>query len=282
MGYKTNNITPPALSMNYLIRLQSIFKNKNWPIDGIFDENVFDNFCSLLSRLDPEQSELILSLTEDFLWVQESEYIKLFSNAFDIFINHHDFSIGNSICICAALAEEDFGKVKSSTSLLYGIKARKSSIRAKYSGFNITYCDSPEFIDFSNTIGVTYCLIDDFIGTGETMNGVVNYAINKGIQKNQIAIVSLVGMDFGLQELNSKGYNTYTSIIQSKALSSRNNENEIRIMKELESKIKVSLKYKFGYNGSEALVKMIRTPNNTFPIYWLRNKKNKHAPFPRG
>ena len=52
-------------------------------------------------------------------------------------------------------------------------------------------------------------------------------------------------------------------------------------MKNIEEAIQVSDDYKFGYKGSEALVKMIRTPNNTFPIYWLRNKKNKFAPFPR-
>ena len=35
-----------------------------------------------------------------------------------------------------------------------------------------------------------------------------------------------------------------------------------------------------GYNDSEGLVSMIRTPNNTFPFYWYEKKKG-HAPFSR-
>lgn len=35
------------------------------------------------------------------------------------------------------------------------------------------------------------------------------------------------------------------------------------------------------YAQSEALVRMFRTPNNTFPIYWLKNSKNPCPPFPR-
>ena len=55
-------------------------------------------------------------------------------------------------------------------------------------------------------------------------------------------------------------------------------------MSSIETSIGVTEDYRLGYASSEALVSMIRTPNNTFPIYWFRNKKEKlnlHAPFPR-
>jgi len=40
-------------------------------------------------------------------------------------------------------------------------------------------------------------------------------------------------------------------------------------MQSIERRIKgLEEKFKFGYEGSEALVSMIRCPNNTFPIYW--------------
>lgn len=36
-----------------------------------------------------------------------------------------------------------------------------------------------------------------------------------------------------------------------------------------------------GYAESEALVTMIKTPNNTFPFYWYEKNSNSYAPFPR-
>ena len=40
-------------------------------------------------------------------------------------------------------------------------------------------------------------------------------------------------------------------------------------------------KYHFGYAQSEALVKLERTPNNTFPVYWFSYKQRRTVPFPR-
>lgn len=36
-----------------------------------------------------------------------------------------------------------------------------------------------------------------------------------------------------------------------------------------------------GYASTESLVAMIKTPNNTFPVYWCECKENSHAPFVR-
>ena len=96
-----------------------------------------------------------------------------------------------------------------------------------------------------------------------------------------MAIISLVSMKEGISKLAAEGYNTYTNICCEKGLSVRGDASQIDLMKALESNIKVAEDYRFGYGGSESLVRMMRTPNNTFPIYWLRNKKNKFAPFPR-
>lgn len=52
-------------------------------------------------------------------------------------------------------------------------------------------------------------------------------------------------------------------------------------MQGIEEKIVVKPRFKFGYGQSKALVRMLHIPNNTFPIYWLNNNKNKYAPFLR-
>ena len=55
----------------------------------------------------------------------------------------------------------------------------------------------------------------------------------------------------------------------------------IQLMREIEDKMSIREKYKFGYKKSESLVTMCRTPNNTFPIFWEESGNMKIAPFPR-
>ena len=263
-------------------RVQEIFIRKSWPIEDVFDDGVFNNFCNMLTGLDSEQRDLIISLTENFLWVQENEYAKYFSLAFQSFVTSYDFSRGKKICFCPLLPEEDFGKSKSSVYLLYSIKSHLAAIQKKYSDFSITYEDSPNFVDIDLIKnGYTLCLIDDYIGTGETVVRATKYFLNQEVTKDMMAIISLVGMNVGLSNLINIGYNIYTNVKCDKGLSYNANEAQIELMKNIEKAIKVTDDYKFGYKASEALVRMKRTPNNTFPIYWLHNKKNKYAPFPR-
>ncbi len=282
MYFKKENQKSPELSIKDFVRIQEIFKQKNWPIEDYFSDDVFENFCHMLAGLEPEQCNLVINLTEKFLWVQDSAYIKHFSVAFDSFISSYSFSRGKNIYICPLLPEEDFGKSKSSISLLYLVKSHLGAIQRKYSEFSITYADSPNAVKLDKIRdNYTLCLIDDFIGTGDTVERASKYFLDRNISKNMMTIVSLVSMSSGLDDLNNKGYITYTNISCEKGITDGGNETQIELMKNIEESIKVSDNYKFGYKGSEALVKMIRTPNNTFPIYWLRNKKNKFAPFPR-
>ena len=282
MYFKKENQKSPELSIKDFVRIQEIFKQKNWPIEDYFSDDVFENFCNMLAGLEPEQCNLVINLTEKFLWVQDSAYIKHFSVAFDSFISSYSFSRGKNIYICPLLPEEDFGKSKSSISLLYLVKSHLGAIQRKYSEFSITYADSPNAVKLDKIRdNYTLCLIDDFIGTGDTVERASKYFLDRNISKNMMTIVSLVSMSSGLDDLNNKGYITYTNISCEKGITDGGNETQIELLKNIEESIKVSDNYKFGYKGSEALVKMIRTPNNTFPIYWLRNKKNKFAPFPR-
>ena len=69
-------------------RIQKIFKDKNWPIENSFEISVFDDFCNMLSTLTPEEQNLLLNLTENFLWVQDREYATYFIKSFDLFINN--------------------------------------------------------------------------------------------------------------------------------------------------------------------------------------------------
>lgn len=273
------------LSVQHFARLNAIFTEKQWPIEDEFEDRAFENFCNLLAGLEVDQCELMLTLTEKFLWVRESEYIKHFSRSFGSFMSSFSFGEKKNIVVCPLLTEEDFGKSKSSIALFYLIKSRIYSLKAKYSQYNIFLLDMPSLFKCEKLRDTTIvCLVDDFIGSGNTATEAANFFIKQDYPLSQIAIISLVAMEEGLAVLKENGYNTYASIVEKKGItgSGRDESSETKTMQEIECAINISPKYQFGYSHSEALVKMIRTPNNTFPIYWYKKGNiNAFAPFPR-
>lgn len=285
MSAKRKTEKKSELSVQHLARLKAIFAKKQWPIEDEFGDREFEKFCNLLAGLEAHQRELMLTLTEKFLWVREFEYIKHFSHAFDSFISNFSFEGKKNIIVCPLLPEKDFGKSKSSIALFYLIKSRLHPLQDKYSQYNIALFDKPSSLECDQFRDTTIvCLVDDFIGSGNTATEAAVFFLNQKYPISQIAIVSLVAMEEGLETLRKNGYNTYTSIVEKKGItgSGRDETFETKTMQEIEFAISISPEYQFGYSHSEALVKMIRTPNNTFPIYWHKKKNiNVYAPFPR-
>ena len=272
----------PQICINDFARVQKLFSDKNWPVDGDFGNSFFENFCNLIASYNEQQRELIFSLSNRFLWVNETQYYPYFAKAFNNFVSNYDFSRGKKIYITPLLPQEDFGKAKSSIMMYYLIKAIIPTLQQQYNEYSITYSDSPDQVDFEMiNNGYTLCLVDDFIGTGETVRGAVYYFTENGITLDNICVVALVGMNIGVQSLIHDGYSIFTAVCCPRGISdSENSSAEKIIMDTIEEKMKVQERYRYGYGASEALVKMMRTPNNTFPVYWLR-KNNKFAPFPR-
>ena len=68
MYLKKENQKSPELSIKDFARIQEVFERKNWPIEDYFSDDVFENFCNMLASLEPEQRDLVITLTEKFLY----------------------------------------------------------------------------------------------------------------------------------------------------------------------------------------------------------------------
>lgn len=53
------------------------------------------------------------------------------------------------------------------------------------------------------------------------------------------------------------------------------------IMKKISTYLHAPRGMQLGYADTESLVAMMKTPNNTFPVYWYEHKNNTYAPFVR-
>ena len=58
-------------------------------------------------------------------------------------------------------------------------------------------------------------------------------------------------------------------------------EKEKDLLKHIETSLGVEEDFKFGYGHSANLISLLRTPNNSLPIFWLDKGRSHSAPFPR-
>lgn len=131
-------------------------------------------------------------------------------------------------------------------------------------------------------------LIDDFIGTGDTICRKVEYLVKilteRNIQNVSIYVVSLAAMNFAKDSLDRLDIQYYSANWLSKGISEKvdlaGRPNAIKAMEDLEAKLKDKI-YKrelpnFGYKKSESLfaLESNNIPNNVFPIFWWTHLKD--------
>lgn len=272
------------VEINILNRLKELFEKKGWIIDEKLEISIFRRYYETLKILDREQQEFLLELSDRFIHLTVNEYIDNMLEPLSKLRNDYK---GANLIFLPCLPESDTNKIKSSSIVIYQLKGTTIKSQINLSPFFVTdFSNTRLFSSVANSNNNIIVLVDDFIGTGETALGAVDY-IHKLIpsfENNQhIVILSITAMRSGIDVLESQNIKVYTNIICGRGISDRYTGDELvraeYIMHGIEKKIrKLDKKWEFGYKKSEALVCMERCPNNTFPIYW---EMKKIAPYER-
>jgi hypothetical protein len=269
--------------------LFDLFTSKDW-FKNHNSSHVFEKFCGLIGNLTDKQQVLIYELTERYLWITSSEYEKKFAFLIDKFIK----SLGTckKIYLFPIIKPEHEKKVKSGHHCIYLFH---SIIRYHHILKTIPYEIILNFSDISTINFKTdgseqILLVDDFVGSGETLKATLaEVSKNKTILSDYLNIITLVIQEEVMKELNGTGVVTsffYEQLLK-KGISDHYpspvvNE-KIEVMKEIEKSVKEK-HFNFGFNHSEGLVTMERTPDNTFPIFWSKytvKGEIYEPPFPR-
>ena len=74
-------------------------------------------------------------------------------------------------------------------------------------------------------------------------------------------------------------YNSY--IVDMKNLIKILEESKSPVFILIEDALNVEEQFRFGFGGSANLITLIRTPNNSLPLFWLDKGRSHNAPFPR-
>jgi hypothetical protein len=277
------------LDVGSVIRLHKLFSEKNW-VDNLGQTEVHENFCKLLACMDSQEQELMLELVERYDWIPYNRYGELVKEMFDNLAK--SMIPRGTIYLFPLKKAKDQLTTKSSDALLYMFQGFVQFLNPPFRQAKFILVEKLDKIagdSFSLSDRDDFFLMDDFLGTGETLETAVREIQEKSkIPLRKITILALVAHQSAISLMNRMGIRHSVALIRNKGISDYYDEpqKEAKIisMKKIESNITTNKKLLFGYMGSEGLVTMIKTPNNTFPVFWMDYKfgeKKLAPPFPR-
>ena len=274
------------IDLDVILKLNKLFEKKKWnQIEN--SDYVYESLCALSENIseDEQAHQLFLDLIDQYNWMSYNDYSNQINHLlYEILINSNIKM--SKIYSFPIIKPEDQNKNKSGNSISYMMKCNKPYLRqAKHIKFE-------EITLFSDLSTLTLkpdeylILVDDYIGSGETLFACINEIekINSSLC-DKIIIATIAVQNDTIVLLNN--YKFYYSMAVSKGISSRYSspikEEHLETMLSLEKKLISGRNFSLGYEESEGLVTMLRTPDNTFPIFWHEYKKSTglYPPFPR-
>ncbi|MGE8533008.1 MAG: hypothetical protein ACN6OJ_00310 [Chryseobacterium sp.] len=272
-----------------LIRFQKIIDVKEWR-ENPLHESVEKKLFNLMNKLNENEINLVLELLNNFTWIGNNQYDK---KILDIFrkIDSSIISSATKFYFFPVVKPWDSYKLKSGLSLIYPVVGIINYIEEldhieKGSNCIITNYKTLSKLKLKDTEYLI--LVDDFIGSGKTFKSCIEQIESYSIPLEKIILISIAIQNEGLEIITNKKIKAYYSHIERKGITDFYYADEQTkrksLMKLIERKLKFNSKFSLGYEESEALLSLIKTPNNTFPIFWHEYYDHnlvKKAPFPR-
>ncbi len=228
----------------------------------------------LLQSCDSEShKELIIDLLEDFCYINENILNTYVENIADYIITDTGFNI-NTTQIVGMAINSDPCSSQWILQLLKPILTKKGWNRVKI---------TPNFqsgINKMNKIGYSQIiLIDEFIGSGQTVEGHMNLLNSQAKQDFEIKACFIAGMEEGINRV-SKSFSEFKCFISlKKGISDKYTDPQkkyaLNQMTELESSLLPKIgrrelkEFHLGFNQAEALYSSFgNVPNSVFPFFW--------------
>lgn len=277
------------MNFDSFFELFQIFIRKNWTTHPL-QKIVLDNFGKLLLNLTYEQRGLILELANRYFWLTPNEINAKLTNVLNQ-IEVNKLNTAKRIIVFPIMKPEDEDRVKSGHGVIYKIRGVKPFL-AQYNHIDvleiIKYSDISEE-NFKAKPNDLIFLVDDYIGSGETIKTTLEIILkNRSIKVQQLNIITIASQMDTINFVQEQSIPMYYEDIQRKGITDYYEpaeiEEKINVMLEIEKLVPGGGMFSLGYNRSEALITLTRTPDNTFPIFWKDHKKNGvdyKAPFPR-
>lgn len=271
-----------TLSYYDMLKIDDIFTQRGWPKDSINKSSLYERFIRTYEQLNGEEKDLFIKLSLSYKWVPLSEYLNLVVQLLEKAVIKYYGAKAQDIWIYPIKKVEHSGTIKSADVVSYLCKAMQIQYSDQlYKKKVHVICSLSEICKKKTKFKEKPLLIfDDFIGSGKYALDVIDELASAGIPAGNVVACSLFISELGLQQLSSKKCPIeYIEVTQSiiDKLSAREKDLLIRI----ETALGVKEDFKFGFGHSGNLISLLRTPNNSLPIFWLDKGRSHSAPFPR-
>lgn len=270
------------LNINTLGLIRQIWNEKEWkfPSRGANDV-AFNNLCEMFTKLDKDEQELVINLMRCYSFYSHTDYQDLLVEAF-LKIEDNQIDDVDKIVIAPLVKAKDVQncRSKSGYSLLYAADLVAINENKKLAKLERKVIVNP-YISRDKLSGekLLVILIDDFVGSGDTAVEVVNLVKNNFSAKDKIIVTCLVTIQKGIDRLNSASIPFFFAKSALKGIQDNHFIENKNLAYQLIDKIwkdhlAISEQFKRGYKDSEALLTLMRTPNNTLPMYWCKKARD--------
>jgi len=249
--------------------------------------DLFENYCRMLGRLDDDERSLVLALTKAYRWISAQERSQKLLDSVDKLIAAISSISSIRQVIMTPLKKSPTLGSKSSDVIFYMAREYEDNIRRRLHPRRLVFCGNISALKSQVKPGAALVLVDDYVGSGDTTQecidelpplpaGVKIYAFALAAHHAGVAQLAKTGCIVIASEVLHRGIND-NSILTDKAAA-------VSVMQRLEEKLSVKSEFRFGWKATEGLITLARTPNNTFPIFWIDKRlRGGHwvPPFPR-
>lgn len=277
----------PDVSLSDVQKITLALQSHRFALDDVEYLNALDRFGEMFSRLSTAERELVTTLTAELTVVHYSDYAAAMHRILVALDANVANGCGDIIILPLGETKSD-GTPKSSSALLYLTEQKCKFVRA-FSGKRIRSFERMALVPQKMPMRSSslFLFVDDFIGTGETAKlTIADFRDTVEATGDKYLVLALVAQERGLVELDLARVPYAVDAVRQRGISDstvvKDRSGALAVIDAIEFRIGVAAEYRRGFKRSEALVKMIRCPDNTFPLFWYLGLSTRWpAPFPR-
>lgn len=273
------------IDANDIIRVDNIFSAKGWNKSSGAFLDIYEKTLELISELNNPEKEVLFTLLNGFSKYGLDVYEQLLLEAVRL-IPCSLLSDYNRVIFLPIKKPSDVNKTKSSDMLPYIMKTTVMSKTALFTGKTILYLSTHlELLPMTIDAKTLIIAMDDFVGSGKTIKEFYSQIEQVLPAKNkQVIFLSLVCMRAAQSYLSSKGLILLSSKIERRGISDNplfaDKIMALNVLRGATERLSIQISRYRGWYKSEALVAMMNTPNNTFPIFWSVKRKGAVTEWP--
>lgn len=265
------------MDINAIIDINDLFVRKKWKRDEKNKNSLYSRFTETYKSLNVEERRAFMKTADYFTIIDINKCLEDLTSLLETVIEEN-FPMSKKIFVVPLISGEDSKLIKSGSIIAYFCSSLIMKYSEKIGEKNIICIDQKAILNLNKNKKII--LVDDFIGSGDQALSVISYLKNFGFSEENLIILSPYIMEVGLEKIQNKNIKIFYKTKFEKCFNIKELKKYKKIIQKFEENIGIHGNNRLGFNGSEALISLLRTPNNTLSLFHDATKINK-PPFPR-